>query len=112
MGLNDPEPPIEFIGLYQGFPIAYAGFEMCPCRKILIWRHIYVPVPLRKSTRVGLTFMQKMCKILHSSFKECEMVEVYLHQDDKTMDALSRYYGVRPLYSVGVLSLGQIAERR
>jgi len=109
MGLNN-DMPIEFIGMYQGFPIAYAAFEICPCGLTLMWRHLYIPKQLRKTTRVGLTFIKNLCILCKRVYKDCT-VEIYLHSSDDTLETLARRYGVKPLYQVGVTSLGKITER-
>lgn len=101
---------IELLGYIGYFPVAYAGFEIClPCN-VFLWRFMYIPKPVRKYS-LSLPFARTVMEFLKSRVDLKQKIEITWHKDNRTMDTICRYLGLKPSYVTGVTTVGKILAR-
>ena len=102
---------LQFLGFVSNIPVGYAAFEPCPCGcKLLIWRFFYVPVQLRKYG-LALKLARETIRLLQKTFDDVK-IEVTVNSSNSAMDHIFRYAKFKEVYRTGVLSVGEILERR
>jgi hypothetical protein len=100
---------LELIGYLGYLPAAYAGFEMCTC-KVLIWRFFYIPKQLRKLS-LSLPFAREVMKVFHKQMGPDIKIEIAWNVNNRTMNMICRYLGLKVIYQTGVTTVGEILER-
>ena len=100
---------LELIGYYRNLPSAYAGFLMCPC-KVLLWKFFYIPKQLRKYS-LSLPFAREIMKDFEERIGKNQKIEIIWNSNNRSMDMICRYLGMKVTYKTGVTTVGEILAR-
>lgn len=102
---------LQFLGFVSNIPVGYAAFEPCPCGcRLLSWKFFYVPVQLRKYG-LAMKLARETLRLLKKTYDDVK-IEVTVNTSNSAMDHIFRYAKFKETYRTGVLSVGEILERR
>ena len=109
---NDSEKSLlQFLGYVRKIPVAYAGFQMCPCH-VLLWKYFFV-LPTCRQIGIALPFGRELVRQLCRRLGPSTKLEItYNARGNQAMHKIMTYFGVKPECITGVVGVGEILKRR